>query len=58
MGAPPYAICSKTIGFRISYWSSVAVSNLPGPHVFSSERGGPIAPKSFHKLKHGEHHHV
>ena len=22
----------------------------PGPHVFASERGGPIAPKSFHTL--------
>jgi integrase len=22
----------------------------PGPHVFTSERGGPIAPKSFHTL--------
>ena len=22
----------------------------PGPHVFTSERGGPMAPKSFHTL--------
>ncbi len=23
---------------------------LPGPHVFTSERGGPMTPKSFHTL--------
>jgi hypothetical protein len=48
MGAPRYPKV-----FRISYWPCVVcrVSNLPGPHVFSSERGGPIAPKSFHTLR-------